>query len=255
MSLQKNLNEIRVKGITYLKNEFKPNESIKIVSKLDKIALKLKLKKSENIRNNSQFIPNPFRHDPYFLKFVYHKKVDEIMKNLIEESYVLLDSTAINRKKNALQRLKEDSGTSWHTDTAYLKNKKVKKGLMYLVIYMFEDFTKNTSSTLYVPGSFKKNLKPIRNFNYKSNSLEGTQGTIVVMDAAMWHKSGKASNKSRWSMFNLYGPWFHKPYFDYYNMMKNKKKLKIPKKIKKLLHFNSTPPLNDEVRLTIKTKL
>ena len=45
MSLQKNLNEIRVKGITYLKNEFKPNESIKIVSKLDKIALKLKLKK------------------------------------------------------------------------------------------------------------------------------------------------------------------------------------------------------------------
>ena len=44
MSLQKNLNEIRVKGITYLKNEFKPNESIKIVSKLDKISLKLKLK-------------------------------------------------------------------------------------------------------------------------------------------------------------------------------------------------------------------
>ena len=254
MSLQRNLNEIRTKGITYLKNEFKKNESKKIIKKLDRITFKLKSKKSENIKNNSQFIPNPFRHDPYFLKFIYNKKVDAILKNLIEDSYVLLDSTAINRKKTISLRLKEDSGTSWHTDTAYLKNKKVKKGLMYLVIYMFENFTKNTSSTLYVPGSFKKNLKPIRNFNYKSNILEGAPGTIVVMDASMWHKSGKASTISRWSMFNLYGPWFHKPYFDFYNMM-NKKKLKIPKKIKKLLHFNSTPPLNDSIRLTIKTKL
>ena len=101
----------------------------------------------------------------------------------------------------------------------------------------------------------KKEFKPKRNYNYKCKMLKGKQGTIVIMDAAMWHKSGVASNISRWSMFNLYGPWFHKPYFNYYEMLKNKKNVKITKNLKKLLHFNSMPPKNDDIRLTITTKL
>ena len=71
----------------------------------------------------------------------------------------------------------------------------------------------------------------------------------------MWHRSGKSSDNSRWSMFNLYGPWFHKPYYNYYEMLKDKANINIPKKIKKLLHFNSMPPKNDDIRTTIMTKL
>ena len=33
-------------------------------------------------------------------------------------------------------------------------------------------------------------------------------------------------------MFNLYGPWFHKPYYNYYEMLKDKTNINIPKKIK-----------------------
>jgi hypothetical protein len=255
MILKKNIKELKLKGITFLNKTISNKDCKQVIYKLDKITKKLRSKKSPNIKLNSQFIPNPFRHDISFLNFIYNKHLDKIFKILIEDNYVLIDSTAINRKKDSTGGLIKDSGTSWHTDTAYLKNKRIKKGLMYLVIYMFEDFSKETSSTLFVPYSFKKEFKPKRNYNYKCKMLKGKQGTIVIMDAAMWHKSGVASNISRWSMFNLYGPWFHKPYFNYYEMLKNKKNVKITKNLKKLLHFNSMPPKNDDIRLTITTKL
>ena len=200
----------------------------------------------------SQFIPNAFRHDISLMDLIYNKKLDKIFKTLLDEHYILIDSTAINRKKKIHQkRLKKDTGTSWHTDAAYLKNKRIKKGIMYLVIYMFEDFTKNTSSTLFIPKSFLKENKPKRYYNYKSRTILGKKGTIAILDAAMWHRSGKSSDNSRWSMFNLYGPWFHKPYYNYYEMLKDKTNINIPKKIKKLLHFNSMPPKNDDIRTTI----
>ena len=49
-------------------------------------------------------------------------------------------------------------------------------------------------------------------------------------------------------MYAYYGPWFMKPYFRFPDMLKKNRNL-INKKIKKILHFNSTPPLNDDERL------
>ena len=66
------------------------------------------------------------------------------------------------------------------------------------------------------------------------------------MDSNLYHKSGEATNMSRWSVFNLYSPWFVKPYFQFHKFMKNKK---ITNHEKKLMHFNSIPPYDQNVRI------
>ena len=49
---------------------------------------------------------------------------------------------------------------------------------------------------------------------------------MIIFDSGLWHKGGKSTNKSRWTIFNYYGPWWMKPYFSYDKML-GKKKLKI----------------------------
>ena len=46
------------------------------------------------------------------------------------------------------------------------------------------------------------------------------------MDSGMWHKAGKSSNNSRWSIFSIYTGWFVKPYYDSRKIKNLKKFLK-----------------------------
>ena len=52
-------------------------------------------------------------------------------------------------------------------------------------------------------------------------------GSIAIMDTSLWHTAGPPSKESRWSVFNMYGPWFVKPYFRYYDMFEEKKIMKL----------------------------
>ena len=92
-------------------------------------------------------------------------------------------------------------------------------------------------------------------FKYKHKLITGKRGTMYIIDTGIWHKGGTASNKSRWSLFNYYSPWFVKPYYQYEKMLGEKKSKKISKQIRKLLHYYSTPPINDETRLSTVTRI
>ena len=71
------------------------------------------------------------------------------------------------------------------------------------------------------------------------------------MDSNLVHRAGVAGNESRWSIFNLYSPWFVKPYYQFNQLVKKKK---IPKRTQKLLHFYSTPPENQNIKITTLIK-
>ena len=74
------------------------------------------------------------------------------------------------------------------------------------------------------------------------------EGSVCIMDAGMWHKAGKSTSTSRWSIFSQYSGWFVKPYNNFQNfLLKNK----IQKKYKKLLHFYSQPPDVSKMRNTV----
>ena len=113
---------------------------------------------------------------------------------------------------------------------------------------MLDDFHETNGATHFIPKSHQYRSIPIRNKKYKSKILSGKAGDAVIFDSSLWHKGGPSGNLNRFSLFSLYGPWWNKPYFDYEKMLGKNSFKKMNKKIKKLLHYNSRPPANADIR-------
>ena len=97
-------------------------------------------------------------------------------------------------------------------------------------------------------GFNSSSFKVLQDLGLKSKILKGKAGDAVIFDSSLWHKGGPSGNIDRFSLFSLYGPWWNKPYFDYEKMLGKNSFKKMNKKIKKLLHYNSRPPANADVR-------
>jgi len=256
MNYKKKINELRNKGFTILPNILSKKECSNYIKIFDKIANKLEKKKS-SIFSKCQFIDNPFRHNQKLVSLIHRKELDKIFFNLLDKNYVLIDSTIVNRKlrPNLKNGKRCKNAGNWHVDSRYLNNKRLEKGFSYVAITMFNDFTNDNSATLYVPKSHNRRDRPNRRGKYRGKALIGKAGSIAIIDSGLWHKGGKSSKNNRWGAFNYYGPWFMKPYFDFPKMMGKKFSRKISKPIKKLLHYNSIPPINELIRSNTITKL
>ncbi len=256
MNLKTKINELKKNGITVLPNILSKKECENYILIFEKIIKKLS-KSKKNVFSTCQFIDNPFRHEKKLVKLIYRKQLDKIFSNLLDKDYVLIDSVAVNRKLRP--DLKEGkrcvSGGNWHVDSRYLNNKRLEKGFGYVAITMFNDWTNDNSATLFVPKSHNRRDRPNRNGNYPCKPLLGKAGSIAIFDTGLWHKAGEASKSNRWGVFNYYGPWFMKPYFDFPKMMGHKFARQISKPLRKLLHYNSIPPINELERTNTVTKL
>ncbi len=109
---------------------------------------------------------------------------------------------------------------------------------------MLDPFTRENGGTHYIPGSHKRRDRPERQGDYAYEVLTGDPGTMVVFDSGLWHRGGPSSGERRWGVFNLYGPWFVKPYFDYPKMLGQQ----AGKNIRRILHYTSQPPVDETVR-------
>ena len=237
------------KGITYIKNVFSKSECNKFIKRFEKLTIEFE--KKQKLGNQGQTIQNYFVYDKKLLKFLFIKKVDQILKKVIDEDYVLINSSLTNRF-NRKDKLNKNSshlnnlGGKWHHDSRIIGGKRLDKGFSYTMLIMFDKFTEQNGCTEYIEKSHLiRNKFPKKNRNYKNNKkIVGEQGTVVLFDTGLWHRAGPpSSNMSRWSIFAYYGPWFMKPYFDFPSMFKKNKGL--DKYMKKLLHFNSIPPKNE----------
>jgi len=258
----KHIKELSKDGITFIPNAVSQNKCDYYIDRFENIIKKLE-KKNVPLNDVCQTIENCFRHDLRLINLIYHKKVDAILKELIDENYILIVSNLINRKKRKFKYTRpERLGKDWHHDSRVVGKKTLDKGFGYIVITMFNDFGKENASTLYVPNSHKKKTQPIRKFNYKCKQILGKAGTIAIIDAGLWHKAGEVSNSNRWGMYSYYGPWFVKPYYRYPDMLGQNFPKKLGNKISKakkenilrLLHYYSTPPKNELERRYTLTK-
>ena len=241
LSPNKILKELNLNGFSVIENFYsdKQCESIKI--KLKKI-LEKRIKKKKYIgKKNTVILYNYFLEDQSLINTIYNSRLNIILTKLIEKNYGLTSSAARNKVIFPLDYRKEKaSGNKWHRDNRYIRGKSVRPSLSYFVITAIDDFAKNNGCTLYIPGSHKKSYKIKKNQKInKFSYLEAKKGSIIILDTNLAHKAGKPSEQSRWSIFNMYSPWYIKPYYEYYNI-KN-----IPtfsKKVKKILHYNYIPP-------------
>lgn len=254
MKLSFYIKKIKKDGYVQIPGLLSKSECTLYRNKSKKLINKYK-KRGKKLSSSAQIINSPFRHDKSFFKLIYNKKIDKILSKLIDQDYVLLNSNIINRKIDIIntQKLKT-IGEGWHTDTPTVGKKKLSNGFRFLLTVMLNDFTKENGATYFVPKSHLLEIAPRRDKNYKSKILTGSAGDAVIFDSSLWHKAGKSNSADRFSVFNLYGPWWNKPYFDYEKMLGNKFFKKTSKKIKKLLHFNSRPPKNNDIRSNTVTK-
>jgi len=253
--MKKYLNEINRKGYIVLNSIYSKKETSEFKKRLEKILIKRVKKNKKTGSPLNQVMWNYFNEDSYLLKLIYNQRIDRILKKLLDENYVLQSSVAQNRliKKNKNNHDK-GVGNSWHTDSRYLAGKRIEKGFSYLVIVALDEFNKVNGSTKFIPTSLNETKIPPRIIPKKHthliHELNMSEGSVCIMDTGLWHKAGKSSVNSRWSIFNIYSGWFVKPYFNYKPLYKKK----INNVYKKLLHMYSTPPEMNENRTSTVIK-
>ncbi len=253
MDYQKLAEEIRVNGLVTIPNVYSKDACRLYKEKADEVITKFIEQKKFLINQNCQYIINPFRHSEIFLDLLINEPTDNLLKILIDDDYVVINATMNNRKirPDITTGYQKSLGDDWHTDSRYYDGgKRLDRGFGYLMCVMLDDFSEVNAGTHYVPGSHLLRTFPERQGNYKYNILTGEAGTVVVMDSGTWHRSGPPSPYNRWAVFNLFGPWYMKPYFDFPKMFSPEVASTLPKQIKKLLHFNTIPPRDEDERLS-----
>lgn len=255
IDLKSKLSDLRNKGITVLENQFSNDECEKYISEFEKVIDEFKSKKIK-LNNFCQMIKNPYRHNIKFAELIYNKNVDILLKELIDEDYVLVNSTLVNRRiDDNVDGTGNNMGDTWHTDSHYVGGKRLDKGFTYIAVTLFDDFSEENGSTLYIPDSHLRRDKPERyGYENEQENMIAKRGSIVIFDGGIWHKGGPPSSKRRWSMFSYYGPWFVKPYFRFPEMLGEDFGKKTSKELRRLFHYNSTPPLNEDERENTVTK-
>lgn len=256
MNLNHIITKIKNEGYFVLDNVFSNKDTIIFKEKIKNILIKRIKKKQSCGSEFNQCLYNYFYEDLSLLKLIHIPIIDRLLKRLLEKEYVLQSSNAQNRlldKFNYSKLKKKFSiGTNWHVDSRFIGEKKIQPGFSYLVIIALDPFLKN-SGTQFIEKSHKILEKPNRKGNYKYKALEMKEGSVCVMDTGMWHRGGTPGYNSRWSIFSIYSCWWVKPYYNYFNFFEKKKHL-IQKKYRKLLHFNSVPPISDNERLNTLVK-
>lgn len=258
--IQFHIQQLREDGLTIVQDVYTHEQCDDFIRRARAIFNSLMKDGYKLVNSNNQFIVNPFRHDPKFLDIIYHDFLDEILKTLLDEDYVMLSSAVLNRKKmsevvSGYQAL----GADWHTDSRYLDGgKRLEQGFSYIVLTLLNDFKKENGATHFVPGSFKSREKPQRDGNYEYMVAEAKAGSIVLFDTGMWHRAGPASSEDRWSVTTHYAPWFIKPYYLFPEMFMQKYGEEFVRSLtpvqRRLLHFNSTPPVNEDERFSTLIK-
>ena len=233
-----------IKKCNYFKNEI-----VKILKKRIK-------KKKYTGSKNSIVLYNYFEENLKLIELIYNKKLDKILNVIIDKEYVLNNAVVrnISKYEPKLKKYKNVIGTTslWHTDSRFIQNTAIYPPINYLLITALEEFSKRNGATKYVPKShksFEKNSsQKIKKYKY----LEAKPGSLIIMDVNLLHKAGDPTHMSRWSVWNKYSPWFVKPYFQFDKIIRSKK---ISKNVKKVLHYNSIPPKNYNIRRNTITKL
>lgn len=239
-------------GLVVLENVFDQEYCDKYKKILDDI-LSSRIDSNSYCGNNeNQVLDNYFLDNHSLLNLIYQDITDKVMRLLIDDDYVLISPSARNRRILDIKQFgKPTSGHGWHTDSRFIQSGKgLNPSLCYMTIICIEDFGADNGATHYIPKSHSLYKRPEdRDADLEFEIISAKKGSLVIFDTALWHRIGPVSSKSRWGVFNTYGPWFMKPYHRFYDMFNQEESSKFPQIIRQLLHFNSITPLDHNERM------
>ena len=248
--LNKITRELKKNGFCIIPNFLNKKLCEKYIKILENILIKRLNKKKFVGGKKVTILFNYFLENPKLFNLIFDKKIDKVLKHIIDDDYVLMTATARNQSisKFKIDINNKTSGQKWHRDNKSLKNKMLFPAVNYIVAIALDEFSKKNGSTMYIKNSHKIFDKKIK--MNKTRYLEAEQGSLIFMNSNLIHKAGPSSSKRRWSIFNIYSPWYIKPYFRFNELLDGNK---LNKNLRKILHFTSLPPKNyDEGIKTLK---
>ena len=206
-------------------------------------------------KDNTVVLYNYFAENIKLTNLFENNLIDDVMTKLIDDDYVLINTSARNKKKINLKLKKTkkpiDTGNKWHVDNRHLGGIALKPSLSYFAVIALNEFNENNGATQYIPKSHLFNKKIKSQNQNKFKTILAKKGSIIFVDSNLAHRAGESGDIDRWSIFNLYSAWFVKPYYQFDKIVNKKKLLK---RVKKLLHFNSAPPTNQNIRISTLIK-
>ena len=87
--IAKHIRELSKDGITFIPNAVTKKKCEYYIDRFEKIIIKFE-KNHIPLNTVCQTIENCFRHDLKLINLIYHRKVDAILKKLIDKNYVLI---------------------------------------------------------------------------------------------------------------------------------------------------------------------
>lgn len=249
--IDKHIRELKTDGLTYLPGAYTAKDCESYIGKSKALAEQYAREGIIDLDRDSYNLLNNFRRDHDMLPLICHPHADSILKTFLNDDYVLINSNLINRfRRSASVSTEVKHAGHWHSDSRYLGGKRLSNGFSFVGIVMLESFGSDNGATHYVPGSHDNAHTgfPERYGTYEHKYIQGDAGTIALFDSALWHRGGLASDKrSRWSVFNTYGPSFMKPYFWFPTMLGEEFGKTLDPTLRRLFHFDSMM-LVDETR-------
>jgi hypothetical protein len=235
-------------GIALVPGALSQEECRVAVDRLESI-LRQRLENGVFVGNRTyQVLYNYFMEDRGLLSLIALDLCDEVMRRAIDDDYVLISPSARNRQSRGdLPADRPTSGVGWHIDSRRIGGRTpvvLRPSPIFFAVIALDDLGPENGATHYIPGSHKRYERPIDRDAAPSDSrvLEARAGSLIFMDSALWHRVGDASGARRWMIFNMYGPWFMKPYFDFSSMFPPSEAAGLQPLLRQLLHFDSRPP-------------
>ncbi len=250
--------EVGERGMCCVPNVYSPSECKLYCDILDSTIADLVSCGAYFGSRDTQVIYNYFSHDERLYQLFAHDLINAVMTKLIDKDFVLISPSARNPRINPdLPEGRGTSGEGWHVDSRICDPRTgalFRPSLSYYAVVALQPFRRENSATHYLPKSHLEYRKPPdRNGNYPYEVMEADAGSVIFFDSALWHRTGKPTEHTRWSIFNMYGPWFMKPYFRFRENFTVEQIARMPPVVKRLLHLHSTPPVDPNIRTNTVT--
>ena len=240
-------------GICQLPNLL-DEKTVEDYRKICDTSMKKYIRMGGKVRSGSVYINNPFNYSRSFLSLISKEEICMPIERAIGDNVSLINSGLVNVMKYGGSDL-EHVGGDWHTDSRYIQRgkRRLPHGFAYLVFVCLDNWSMNReAATKYIPQSHLFIDRPERDLDessYDIKRIEGKAGDAFIIDAGTWHKAGQGTNMSRWGVVLYYGPWYIKPYFDYWSMFSLEEIKAMSSRQVQLMHLNSKPPVDDFTRM------
>lgn len=126
------------------------------------------------------------RHGDRFVELLDHHGLACLLDDLLGADHLLSDYSL-----NVVHR--DGRSDRWHIDHPYNEMRDLTDGPLLAVqcILALDDFTTDNGATHYLPGSHRPPRRPDPDLDTNGHTVLVTAGTLVVLAAATWHRSGR----------------------------------------------------------------